>query len=336
MKEKARLKVLIIRFSSIGDIVLTSPVSRGLHEQLGAEVHFLTKKAYEPLVANSPHIQKVHCIEKKGREVLPVLRREKFDLIIDLHRNLRSRQVKWALRGVQARSFDKLNLQKWLMTNLKWNRLPGLHIVDRYMATVASLGVQNDGKGLELFIPPAAEQSAKSFREKKGIPSSFIALVIGAAHTTKRLPAEKIAEICRGVDAPVVLLGGPGDRETAARIVEMTTRPPVIACGDLSILESAALLRESSLVITHDTGLMHIAAAFHKPILSIWGNTIPEFGMYPYYPEGVERNHTFEVSGLSCRPCSKIGYQKCPKGHFRCMMEQEIDQIIEQANGMVA
>jgi ADP-heptose:LPS heptosyltransferase len=94
-------------------------------------------------------------------------------------------------------------------------------------------------------------------------------------------------------------------------------------CGQLSLAQSASIVGQSARVFTHDTGLMHIAAALRKPIVSIWGSTVPAFGMYPFYPDGLDLNTTLEVKDLSCRPCSKIGYDKCPKGHFRCMVGQD-------------
>ncbi|MFT7226079.1 MAG: ADP-heptose:LPS heptosyltransferase, partial [Neolewinella sp.] len=89
------------------------------------------------------------------------------------------------------------------------------------------------------------------------------------------------------------------------------------------------LVRKAATVVTHDTGLMHVAAAFRKPIVSIWGNTVPDLGMYPYLPgqEALEKQRRQEVVGLSCRPCSKIGHQACPQGHFRCILNQDPEAI---------
>lgn len=327
----AKPKVLIIRFSSIGDIVLTTPVVRCLKQQLQAEVHFLTKKAFQGVVAAHPGIGKVYAIDKKVSEVLPQLRQEGYDYIVDLHHNLRSWQVKRALRGVPSGSFDKLNLEKWLLVRLGINRLPAVHIVDRYMATVAPLGVRNDGAGLDYYIPADQEVDAAAWLRAAGIPNPlpYVAFVIGAAHATKRLPPDKIASICCKIGLPVVLLGGPDEAELGEWIAGQSGAHVVNACGKLKLHQSASIVRQAAKVITHDTGLMHIAAAFQKDIISVWGNTVPEFGMYPYYPQGMDRNTSVEVKGLSCRPCSKIGYDKCPKGHFRCMRDIDVGVIVE-------
>jgi ADP-heptose:LPS heptosyltransferase len=217
-------------------------------------------------------------------------------------------------------SFPKLNLRKWLLVKFKWNLLPDIHIVDRYFKAVSKLNVKNDGKGLDYFIPSGEtvdiSQFAVAFR------SGYVAFVIGAKHNTKALPEEKIIELLRASSRPVILLGGPEDREKGERIAAAVHSGRVFnACGKFSLSQSASLVKQAEKVITHDTGLMHVAAAFHKDIISIWGNTVPEFGMYPYLPEGEGKSTILQVKGLSCRPCSKLGYRECPKGHFRCMRE---------------
>ena len=329
------LKILLIRFSSIGDIVLTTPVIRCLKQQLGAEVHFLTKQSFLPVLAANPYLAKIYTIQKKVKEVLFDLKSEKYDVVIDLHHNLRSWQVKLGL-GVKSYTFDKLNFEKWLMVNFKINRLPNIHIVDRYLATVKPLGVVNDGKGLDYFIMKneelimnSAEFAARvSTLQPFNLSTPFLAFVIGAAHATKRLPTEKIIVICKGIPHPIILLGGLEDAERGETIAKEAGNHVINACGKLKLNQSASVVRQAWKVITHDTGMMHIAAAFNKDIISVWGNTIPEFGMYPYYPKGEDKNITLEVKGLPCRPCSKIGYEKCPKGHFKCMWEIDEQQII--------
>jgi ADP-heptose:LPS heptosyltransferase len=318
------LKILLLRFSSIGDIVLSSPVARCLKKQLGAEVHFLSKRAFEPILLPNPHIDKVFSFEKKVSEVLNSLKSENYDLVVDLHHNLRSLRVKLAL-GRPARSFDKLNLEKWLMVNFKIDWLPSVHIVHRYLQTVKHLGVKYDGAGLDFFIPPEEDVEVSKFSNLLA-EGDFIAFVLGATHATKRLPAEKAAEICRKIDQPVVLLGGKAEQAAAAAIVGSNV---VNLCGQLSLHQSASVVRQSAKVLTHDTGLMHIAAAFGKEIVSVWGNTIPKFGMFPFYPTGPNRNTSIEVEGLSCRPCSKIGFDRCPRGHFKCMNEISAVEVAE-------
>jgi ADP-heptose:LPS heptosyltransferase len=331
------LKFLIIRFSSIGDIVLTTPVIRCVKQQVkDAEVHYLTKKKFSPLLESNPYIDKFYTIESSliGTEILKALKKENYDLIIDLHHNIRSAQVKLYL-GKKSRAFYKLNIEKWLRVNFRINKLPNVHIVDRYFETVKSLGVVNDGKGLDYFIPKKDEVDLSTLPTQ--FQSGYIGFIIGAKYFTKQLPAEKIISIIKKINQPVVLLGGKEDEEKGNKIEqEIRSQDPGVgiynACGKFNINQSASLVRQAKKIITHDTGLMHIAAAFKKEIISVWGNTIPEFGMYPYYGDSEIRNWKLEIKNLKCRPCTKLGFSKCPKKHFRCMMDIDEEEIASAVN----
>lgn len=327
------LKILIIRFSSIGDIVLTTPVIRCIKGQLtGSEVHYLTKWSFRSILQSNTYVDKVHLLDKDFKQVIPTLKNEHFDYVIDLHHNLRSLKVKRALK-VKSFSFNKLNLKKWLLTAFKINRMPPVHIVDRYMDTVKTLGVKNDGKGLDYFIPE------KDVVKHEDIPAAqshgYIGVVIGAAHNTKKLPLHKLKELCNDIEYPIILLGGPEDKAIGDEVASIDPVKIYNACGKFNLNESADLVRRAKLIISHDTGLMHIASAFKKPIISIWGNTVPEFGMTPYYGDTQPASYMMEVKGLSCRPCSKIGYNKCPLGHFKCMENQNIEEVVKYAEAHV-
>lgn len=318
-------KFLVIRFSSIGDIVLTTPVVRILKQQVkGAEIHYLTKLSSKPILEYNPYIDFLWTFDKSLDEILPNLKAEGFDYIIDLHNNLRSLKVKSAL-GKKAFTFNKLNIEKWLLVNLKINHLPAVHIVDRYVKTLSEFKVFNDLAGLNYFIGDKNEITQNDLPDfcKDG----FIALVIGAKHSTKKMPREKIIQLAKNLNYPVVLLGGPEDANNGYEIEKQVGNLIFNACGKFKLNQSASIIQQSKLVITHDTGLMHIAAAFNKPIISIWGNTVPEFGMSPYLPQAPANSIIFEVQNLKCRPCSKIGFEKCPKQHFKCMMEQDVEAI---------
>lgn len=323
------MKFLVIRFSSIGDIVLTSPVVRCLKKQVkDAEIHFLTKYQYRHIVESNPYITKVHLLKESWHNgILQQLEAEAFDYIIDLHKNLRSNKIKRLLYKAISFSFNKLNWEKWLLTNLKINNLPSVHIVDRYMDAVKSLGIVNDGMGLDYFIP--ANEQVK----ENDIPTShlagYIGIVIGASYSTKKLPIEKLQELCTMIDYPLMLLGGPEDKNNGEIIASIDSCKIYNACGKFTLNESADLVRRSKLIISHDTGLMHIAAAFKKTVLSIWGNTVPAFGMYPYYGKFNISSKIFEVDNLRCRPCSKLGYEKCPRKHFKCMRDIDLYSIAE-------
>lgn len=331
------MKILILRFSSIGDLVLTTPVIRTVKTQLDkAEVHFATKLQYKDLFEANPYVDKMHYLQDSLGDLIRELKQERFDYVIDLHHNFRTFRVKRAL-GVQSYSFNKLNIEKWLMVNLKIDKLPNVHIVDRYMKTVEPLGVRIDALGLDYFIPEKDEVPPAWL--PVGFRGEYVVYAIGAQHETKKLPVDRMIELCDRINKPVVLLGGPEDADTGKVVEQFFSRQgesPEIGeglqrlnkktivyngCGKFNINQSASLVKQARFVFTHDTGLMHIAAAFKKEVISIWGNTIPAFGMYPYRT----RFTVLENNRLTCRPCSKIGYNKCPKGHFRCMKEVVLD-----------
>jgi heptosyltransferase-2 len=327
------MKVLVIRFSSIGDIVLTTPVVRCLKKQQpDTEIHFLTKFSMHKVVASNPYIDKFYYLQDNWDLLMHELKDENYDCIIDLHHNLRTLKIKKALR-VQSYSFNKLNIQKWLLTNFKINRMPDLHIVDRYMETLISFSVQNDGRGLDYFIPKEEEISEHDLPYAQS--AGYVGLVIGGAHATKRLPVEKLSALCSQIEHPIVLLGGPEDRSNGDLIAAGDPVKIYNSCGKYALNESADLVRKAKLIITHDTGLMHIAAAFKKPIISIWGNTVPAFGMTPYYGNATIPNQVFEVKNLGCRPCSKIGYDQCPRKHFKCMNNINVSELAIQAMNML-
>ncbi len=330
------MKVLIIRFSSIGDIVLTTPVIRALKMQKNATIHYLTKKSYSSILSQNPYIDQCWYLENNLKALLTSLKEEKFDVIIDLHHNLRTLRIKQQLK-VTSYSFDKLNWQKWLYVQLKINRMPNMHIVDRYMATVHPLGVETDGLGLDYFIPDKDKVSLERLPETHR--GEYVIYAIGGQHTTKKLPIRKMIELCDRINKPIVLIGGPEDESTGDEIayffeknissapfedglLKLNKKSVIFnGCGKFNLNQSASLIKQSAYVFTHDTGMMHVAAAFKKQVFSIWGNTVPGFGMYPYKTKFT----VFENNQLSCRPCSKIGYDKCPKKHFKCMEEIKFD-----------
>lgn len=325
------MKILIIRFSSIGDIVLTTPVIRCVKQQRpDIELHYLTKASYQQIIECNPYIDKCHFLNENLEEVIEQLKAEHFDCIIDLHKNIRTLKVKRAL-NIQSYSFDKLNLQKWLLVNLKLNLMPKESIVSRYMETVSPLGVKDDGKGLDYFMP---EQSKLG---NSDVPMShwagYVGFVIGGSYQTKKMPVAEWAKLATLVPYPIMLLGGPEDRREGDEIATQDSIKIYNACGKFDLNESARLVEKSKVIVTNDTGLMHIATAFQKPVISLWGNTSPALGMFPYYGGNTTDNHKenqvffAEVSGLNCHPCSKLGYAKCPKGHFKCMKQQNLEEI---------
>lgn len=309
----------------MGDIVLTSPVIRCLKKTYpDSEIHFLTKPGFASIVNANPHIHKVWEWDSNNKNTVSELSKLKFDFVVDLHHNLRSLKVKLALKRPSA-AFKKLNIEKYLKVRFKIDRLPKKHIVERYLDTLKKLNVFDDGLGLDFFIPSGEEFAISSLPD--AFQKGYVVLVAGALKATKQMPETKLIELCAQLKQPVIILGGNAEEELGKSISSGLNSRVINYCGKLSLSKSASVIRQSKCVITHDTGLMHIAAAFKKPLISIWGNTIPEFGMYPYFPQNDVFEYRSEVKGLTCRPCSKIGYSSCPKGHFKCMMSQNLKEI---------
>lgn len=314
-------KILIIRFSSIGDIVLTTPVIRCLKQLTGAEIHFLVKPAFANVIRTNPYIDRCFTLNDSLSETISELKKENYDLIVDLHKNLRSFRISLSL-GIKTIRYDKLNFKKWLFVHFKKDLLPkNKHLVDRYFDALQQIGVTNDGYGLDYTISKEDEDKALQMIQDQ----SYQILVLGATYYTKRIPQEKCQEIITKYTGITYLVGGNDVKELSENLTSLYADKVVNTCGNISLGVSAALIKYSQLVFTGDTGMMHIAAALQKEMIVIWGNTVPQFGMYPYYGHKNKAKHiNKEVLGLSCRPCSKLGFDHCPKGHFKCMRDLEI------------
>ena len=319
------IKFLVVRFSSIGDIVLTTPVVRLLKKKFPqSEIHYLTKPQFSYLLENNPNIDKVITLDKDLKTTINLLKDESYDHLIDLHNNIRTRRIKSAL-SIPDFTVDKLNLKKWLLVNLKIDKMPKTHIVDRYLDTLSVFDVENDMRGLDYFIPSKDNFSIDTLGER--YRNGFVAFVLGATYYTKQIPEDLAIQIMNESSLPFVLLGGKDDLEKSLEIEKKLDNQVVNLCGKINLNQSASVIKQSKVVISSDTGLMHIAVAFDKPIISIWGNTVPEFGMSPYLPH--KDSEIFEDKNLTCRPCSKIGYNKCPKKHFNCMLKIDSSAVVE-------
>ncbi|MDX1407695.1 MAG: glycosyltransferase family 9 protein, partial [Saprospiraceae bacterium] len=201
---------------------------------------------------------------------------------------------------------------------------PDVHIVDRYFKTARKLGVRDDRQGLDFVVRPADRTEAASYLPDR----PFVAMAIGAGLNTKCLEVDQIHHLAADIRYPVVLLGGPDDQAKGEQIARELDGVVNLA-GVISLGASAAVVDQAGLLITPDTGLMHIAAALDKPVISVWGNTVPKFGMTPLYRQDSAARHAlFEIGALPCRPCSKIGYDACPKGHFKCIRELPLPGIV--------
>ena len=326
------MKFLVIRFSSIGDIVLASPVMRCLKKQVqSSEVHFLTKLSFKIVTAANPYIDKFFYYDNDLKKVIEELKSENYDYVIDLHNNFRSIKVKRALKK-KSFTINKLSVEKFFLTKFHLDFMPGIHITKRSLQTVKSFGVKDDGLGLDYFIGDDDKIS------ESDLPTShlagYIAIVIAANHRTKKLPAHKLRELCDKINYPIILLGGKGEFENGKMASEVDPVKIYNACGKFNLNESADLIKRADVVISNDTGLQYIACAFKKPLLAIWGSTSPKLDVEPFYGDQFMKQHNdpiYEnilVPNLPCQPCSKYGLKDCPLGHFNCMEKQDIDGIV--------
>ena len=311
-------KILIIRFSSIGDIVLTTPILRCLKGQAVCELHYLTKSHYKDILSCNPHIDKIFIIKKYLKSVIKDLKKENYDYIIDLHNNLRSSWVKMQLRGVSSFSLKKDNFKKALLLYFGINILRK-HVVDRYFLTVKDLNIVNDNGSLDYFLPFGLNLDFN-------VNQKFIAWCIGGSYEQKKLSSDQIISVCNQIPTTVLLLGGSNEKSLGDMVVHTTTNGKVYNfCGTFSINESAYLIQKSVLVLTNDTGMMHIASAFRKKIISFWGCTKPSLGFYPYK---ANNQSIAVIHEPHSRPCSKHG-KYCRKTRKGCVKSIKPGIILE-------
>ncbi len=322
------MRLLFIRFSAIGDIVLASAAFRCAKQQLpGVEIHLLTKRSMKAVTEANPYIDQFYYLDSDLSVTIHTLKGCSFDYIVDLHKNLRSFRIRLAL-GVPVLAYDKLSVEKFLLTKFQINRMPDRHISLRSLDALAPLGVEYDGKGLDYFIP-ATTQVPELF------PEGYVALVIGASFATKKLPLDSLKQLVKLIPHPIVLIGGPEEKVDGEELALVDSDRIINTCGIYSLHESAALVRDARLVISHDTGMLYIACTFEKNVIAIWGATSPALQVEPCMPENT-KTRVFQaiVPNLTCQPCSNFGTKTCPKGHFNCMKQQDLPEIVRQVGEM--
>lgn len=331
------MNLLVIRFSSAGDIVLASLFVRCLRARFpSARIRFVTKEEFAPLVSESPYLDAVTALKAgTGFAALRALKRGlsesiggRYDIVFDLHNSVRSRYLRAGL-GRECAVLRKPTVAKWLLVHRKINRLrPVVPIPERYLATGAPYGVVNDGDGLDLFIGETAPPISPDGRP-------MIALAPGARHATKQWPAERFAALgaalARERNARIVLLGSPSERDLCERIASEIGAAAVNLAGRTNFLEAAAVLDGCAVAVTNDSALAHIAAARKRPVVAVFGSTVQEFGFAPYGT----RASVVEIEALPCRPCTTIGRDACPLGHFRCMLDITPERVAEHARRLM-
>ncbi len=316
-------KILCIRFSSIGDILLTTPIVRVLKAQFpGAEIHIATKANFVHLWEGNPSVFKVHGFAGNLWNFAAELRKEGFTQVYDLHKNLRSHAL-CLLLGKFPKQINKYTAERKAFVKTKVNSLPG-HLVDR---NLESVGLASDGLGLDYFIPSKAQVKPIDF----GIKSPYVLFAIGAAHQNKILSYPKMIELIDAIPHSIVLVGDDWDAMLGYRLATLFPEKVINLCGKTSIGQSASLIQQAAMVMTHDSSMMHIAAALKHPnLFTIWGSTHPGFGFTPYQTTFT----AIENSSITCRPCSTLGSNVCPLGHFSCMNSLDLSAIKSAAQAI--
>lgn len=339
-------KTLIIRLSSVGDVVLSLPLVRALRGRYpGCQIDYCVKSAYADLVRDNPHLSRVIEFPDHGTmadlfRVRSAIASARYDLIIDIHDSLRSRFLCAGAGNVTR--INKRKIARTLLVKFKsdaYQRFGGAPgVVERYFETVRAHGVTDDGKGLELHVPAGARSSVDALLAEehviKGAPC--IGLCPSSRHGTKMWPGERFAaaggELAERFNATVLLFGAPEERDRCELISHLIERQYpgtqiVNLAGWTSLLETAAAIDRCGVVLTNDSGLMHIAAARGVRVVAIFGPTVRQFGFFP----PANTSTVIEHDDLPCRPCSHTGLPRCPKGHFRCMNDTSVEQVVSAA-----
>jgi lipopolysaccharide heptosyltransferase II len=324
--------VLAVRFSSIGDVLLTTPLLRAIRRRHpGARITVLTKQAYAPLLSHNPHLDQVLGVspERTLTKLARELRAARFTHLLDLHKSLQSRAVRALVPGRWA-TYPKHRVARAVLIHTKRNLYRDARPVpERYFAAARGLDVIPDGEPPDLFLADGTEPEIAEWLMRAGMmpEQQLVALAPGTAHATKRWPLEHWRSLVNQLlkkDLGIVVVGGPEDAALGASLTEVAGGRTLNAAGRFGLQHTGALLQRASAVVSGDTGVMHMATAVRTPAVALFGPTVRHFGFFPY----TGRAEVIEL-GLSCRPCSSKGGPECPLGHHRCMRDITPSQVYQ-------
>jgi len=313
---------LIINFGTASEVLLSTPLIRCIKNQIeGAEIDFLTTATNAPFVQRNPNIDNVLIFSNKIKETAKEINYNFYDYLIDLHSGFRSKQL---TRRVHAASFSIKNYSFDIWKHINFGIVPKHipHFIERSFATVSVFDVENDQKGVDFFLNTEID--------KPSIPDSYILLAIQAKNATRKLPAEKVLELCRKLNHKIVITHNAEDIQTTEYLKNKLGEKIINWSENTDIQQIAYLISQSKLVISYDSEIMHLATAFEKITISIWGNTVSIWGNAAF--NAAKHTKQFEVEQLKCRPCTKNAFLYCPKKHFKCMNEMNIDAIANYIN----
>jgi ADP-heptose:LPS heptosyltransferase len=327
-------KILVIRLSSIGDILLTTPLLRVVHARFPqSRIDYCIKDRFQPLLVHHPHIRRILTFPQAGGfkalwNLRRQIREEKYDVILDLHRNQRS----WLLRDRRSHitTFPKYYLRRWLLVHLGWNLFSTVEpVYRRYLQALKPWHIADDGQGLEFALTEDEKSFGRRYLTDAGVGAEqpCFALAVGAGYETKQWPAESFAGLAQRLisryQARIILFGADKDMATSRNVADLIGAGVINATGALDIRQTASVMAATTLVVANDSGLMHLAVALHKKTVAVFGSTTRELGFFPQAPF----SRVVENRALACRPCSHVGKHRCPKKHFRCMRDLSVAEV---------
>lgn len=330
-------KILVIRLSSLGDVVLAIPVLRALHQRFPrARIHIATRTEYVPLIRPSPWVDSAQALDRKGEKgfvaYLKGIRREGYDLVIDLHATLRSRMIAQASGAGNVLRYRKAALGRRALVAFKAKKaFQAKHVVDRYLECLLPLGIEKPSRLPEVVLEAKEKNFGRELLRESG---PFVALVPGAKHATKRWLKEGFVEVGRRLWAEgkvgSVVLGSEEEKVLVKEVVGDIGEGAKVSCG-MGLRQMASVLASCKVVVTNDSGPMHLATAVGTPVVALFGPTVEAFGFFPIG----DRNAVLQRD-LPCRPCSLHGTEECPEGHFKCMRDITEGEVLGTVRGVLA
>jgi heptosyltransferase-2 len=322
-------KILIIRMSSIGDIVLTFPFIRLLRKKFPeAQIDFVVKKEYRELIEANKNISNIFSFDsQKGFNELKKLKgkikKERYKYIFDIHRNLRSYYLRKFSKSKKVFLYKKYRIRRWLLIRLKLNFFKStIPVYKSYINSAKKIGLVDDNEGFDFLIDKSHLDKINEFLRKENISGDeyIVGICPGAGYERKCWTIDGFSKIgkffAKEFNATIVILGDENDHEKGEMIREAVGNKVYNFCGELSIMESSALVSKCNVIITNDNGLMHIAVALNKKLVAIFGATVEEFGYFP-----VNVNSVVVQRMVLCRPCSNNGWKECYKKNVECMRD---------------
>jgi heptosyltransferase-2 len=339
-------RYLVIQTAFIGDTILTLPLIQALKKvEVETSVDVLVIPRTSGLFSNHPAVSEILIFDKNGkdrgfsglRRVERLIGEHQYEAALVPHRSIRSALLPWLGRIPTRIGFDRS--AGWFLLTQTVRYEQSLHEVDRNLSLLKPLGMNVYGKILPDLYPSEEDiQAVDAFLMQSNLKdqSSLIGIAPGSVWNTKRWLKERYSELTRRLvemGFGVILVGGEQDRELCQDMRSgAASRRVEVAAGRLSLLQSAELIRRCKAFVSNDSAPLHLATAMRTPVVAIFGSTIPEFGFAPYGDKSV----VLETKGLSCRPCSAHGRQRCPIKTFECMENISTELVFNKVQEMVA